>query len=79
MPSSVSWFFNNGALLYKTGMTAAKAIDANGSNLPGGGTNDGKFWIDLPSDDQKDRVKQGNMKSAKALRSCEASSWRDFY
>lgn len=65
LPSSISWFFNNGALLYKAGVTNPEAIDANGSNLPGGGTNDRQFWIDLPGDGRKDRVKQGNMESAK--------------
>lgn len=65
LPSSVSWFFTNGALLYKAGDLAGEAIDPSGSNLPGGGRNDGEFWIDLPSDDRRERVKHGNMESAK--------------
>ncbi|XP_057965740.1 hypothetical protein At1g04090-like [Malania oleifera] len=64
LPSSVSWFFKNGALLYRTGELNGEAIDASGSNLPAGGTNDGEYWIDLPSDDWKDSVKHGNLESA---------------
>ncbi|KAK7366620.1 hypothetical protein VNO80_08615 [Phaseolus coccineus] len=65
LPSSVDWFFNNGALLYRKGVCTGEAIDAAGSNLPGGGTNDGEFWIDLPSDDRRDFVKHGDLNSAK--------------
>ncbi|KAK7405990.1 hypothetical protein VNO78_07602 [Psophocarpus tetragonolobus] len=65
LPSSVEWFFNNGALLYRKGVPTGEVIDAAGSNLPGGGTNDGEFWIDLPSDDHRDFVKHGDLKSAK--------------
>ncbi|KAF7833605.1 uncharacterized protein G2W53_015938 [Senna tora] len=65
LPSSVDWFFSNGALLYKKGISTAEVIDVNGSNLPGGGTNDREFWIDLPSDDRRDFVKHGNLQSAK--------------
>ncbi|MED6204558.1 hypothetical protein PIB30_010109 [Stylosanthes scabra] len=65
LPSSVEWFFSNGALLYRKGTTMGEAIDAAGSNLPVGGTNDGEFWIDLPNDDQREFVKRGDLKSAK--------------
>ncbi|KAE9606500.1 putative vacuolar protein sorting-associated protein [Lupinus albus] len=65
LPSSVNWFFTNGAQLYRKGVSTAEAIDATGSNLPGGGTNDGEFWIDLPSDDRRDFVKHGDLTSAK--------------
>ncbi|KAL5054885.1 hypothetical protein RYX36_035567 [Vicia faba] len=65
LPSSVDWFFNNGALLYRKGVSAGEAIDAAGSNLPCGGSNDGQFWIDLPSDDRRDFVKRGDLKGAK--------------
>ncbi|CAI8617121.1 unnamed protein product [Vicia faba] len=65
LPSSVDWFFNNGALLYRKGVSAGEAIDAAGSNLPRGGSNDGQFWIDLPSDDRRDFVKRGDLKGAK--------------
>jgi len=65
LPSSVEWFFNNGALLYTKGVSAGEKIDANGSNLPGGGTNDGQYWIDLPRGDKRELVKRGDLKSAK--------------
>ncbi|KAE7997890.1 hypothetical protein FH972_002483 [Carpinus fangiana] len=65
LPSSVSWFFKNGALLFRAGILDGEAIDANGSNLPSGGTNDGEFWIDLPGGDQGERAKHGNLESAK--------------
>ncbi|KAK0582113.1 hypothetical protein LWI29_021613 [Acer saccharum] len=65
LPSSVSWFFEKGALLYKTGDVIGEAIDSIGSNLPGGGINDGEFWIDLPSDNRRKSVKCGNLESAK--------------
>ncbi|KAF4382984.1 hypothetical protein F8388_009015 [Cannabis sativa] len=65
LPSSVSWFFENGALLYRTGVTTGETIDTEGSNLPGGETNDRKFWIDLPCDNRREIVKRGNLESAK--------------
>ncbi|KAL6217614.1 hypothetical protein ACLB2K_010831 [Fragaria x ananassa] len=65
LPSSVAWFFKNGALLYKTGTDVGEAIDESGSNLPGGGSNDRQFWIDLPSGDQRKNVIHGNLESAK--------------
>ncbi|GLT54076.1 hypothetical protein SLA2020_273060 [Shorea laevis] len=65
LPSSISWFFKNGALLFRSGILDGEAIDASGSNLPGGGTNNGEFWIDLPGDDRRERVKHGNLASAK--------------
>lgn len=67
LPSSVTWFFKNGAQLFKAGSLYGEDIDANGSNLPGGGTNDGEFWIDLPSDDRREIVKHGNLESAKLV------------
>ncbi|KAL5562008.1 hypothetical protein UlMin_031755 [Ulmus minor] len=65
LPSSVSWFFKNGALLYKVGVPVGEVIADGGSNLPGGGTNDRQFWIDLPSNDRRNSVKHGNLESAK--------------
>lgn len=65
LPSSVPWFLKNGALMYKAGDSSGEPIDAEGTNLPSGGTNDGAFWIDLPSDDRRNTVKQGNLESAK--------------
>ncbi|XP_027351721.1 uncharacterized protein LOC113862747 [Abrus precatorius] len=65
LPSSVQWFFKNGALLYSKGSEKGKAIDCQGSNLPSGGRNDGAFWIDLPTDDDARNVlKKGNIESA---------------
>lgn len=64
LPSSVSWFFENGAMLYKKGKKLGDEILAGGSNLPAGGTNDGEYWIDLPDDDRNWYVKVGNLKSA---------------
>ncbi|XP_009793524.1 hypothetical protein At1g04090-like [Nicotiana sylvestris] len=67
-PSSITWFFQNGALLYTKGQESAPvAIEPNGSNLPQGGSNDGAFWLDLPTDDSaKDQVKKGDLQAATA-------------
>ncbi|KAK2968275.1 hypothetical protein RJ640_016207 [Escallonia rubra] len=65
MPSSVPWFFKNGALLYRDGIMKGEAIDSRGLNLPRGETNDGEFWIDLPDNDEKSSyLKNGNIESA---------------
>ncbi|XP_072957471.1 hypothetical protein At1g04090 [Typha angustifolia] len=65
-PSSVSWFFDNGALLYQKGNQNPTKIASDGSNLPQGGSNDGKYWIDLPVDGaQKEKVKKGDLSTAK--------------
>ncbi|XP_057423351.1 hypothetical protein At1g04090 [Lotus japonicus] len=66
LPSSVQWFFKNGAVLCSAGSEKGKCIDCEGTVLPIGGTNDGAFWIDLPSDeDAKNNLKKGNIESAK--------------
>ncbi|GFP82967.1 hypothetical protein PHJA_000439800 [Phtheirospermum japonicum] len=66
LASSVSWFFRNGALLYSKSNPVGQAIDAEGTNLPAGGTNDGAYWIDLPTDSELTSViKRGNLESAK--------------
>lgn len=67
LPSSVTWFFQNGALLYTKGQESnPTAIDSkDGSNLPQGGSNDGAYWLDLPTDNAaKDRVKKGDLSNA---------------
>ncbi|KAF7137565.1 hypothetical protein RHSIM_Rhsim07G0048900 [Rhododendron simsii] len=66
LPSSVSWFFRNGALLYKKGDESNPvSIDPLGSNLPQDGSNDGAYWLDLPSDQAaKQQVKKGNLTDA---------------
>ncbi|OEL22761.1 hypothetical protein BAE44_0016222 [Dichanthelium oligosanthes] len=69
MPSSVAWFFENGALLHqRTGNQTPTLVAADGSNLPQGGDNDGNYWLDLPagSRDQRERVKKGDLAGAKA-------------
>ncbi|XP_038973223.1 uncharacterized protein LOC120105138 [Phoenix dactylifera] len=66
LPSSISWFFDNGALLYEKGNPNPAPIASNGSNLPQGGSNDGAYWMDLPADGrQKDEVKKGDIPSSK--------------
>ncbi|KAJ0444039.1 putative vacuolar protein sorting-associated protein [Helianthus annuus] len=68
LPSSVDWFFQNGALLYHKGDESNPSpIDPNGSNLPQGGSNDDTYWLDLPKDDSsKQRVKKGDLQDASA-------------
>ncbi|KAK6162796.1 hypothetical protein DH2020_002637 [Rehmannia glutinosa] len=65
-PSSVKWYFENGALLYKKGDEANPGpIDPTGSNLPQDGENDDAYWIDLPMDNaEKERVKKGDLSGA---------------
>ncbi|KAJ9547912.1 hypothetical protein OSB04_020455 [Centaurea solstitialis] len=65
LPSSVPWFFENGALLYRKGEPEGERIDPSGSNLPTGGRNDGEYWIDLPKDGTEKTLKRGNLESAK--------------
>ncbi|KAJ1409362.1 Vacuolar protein sorting-associated protein 62 [Sesbania bispinosa] len=65
LPSSVQWFFKNGAVLCVAGSEKRKSIDCEGSVLPCGGKNDGSFWIDLPTDkDARNNLKKGNIESA---------------
>ncbi|XP_027916011.1 uncharacterized protein LOC114175452 [Vigna unguiculata] len=68
MPSSVDWFFSNGALLYKKGQESNPVpIAPNGTNLPQDHNNDGAYWLDLPAGAaNKERVKTGNLQSAKS-------------
>ncbi|XP_038979049.1 uncharacterized protein LOC120109361 isoform X2 [Phoenix dactylifera] len=65
LPSSVPWFFENGATLYTRGIKVGEDISAEGSNLPVGGENDGEYWMDLPQDERADDVKQGSIDSCK--------------
>ncbi|XP_009776767.1 hypothetical protein At1g04090-like [Nicotiana sylvestris] len=67
-PSSVTWFFQNGALLYTKGQESSPVgIQLTGSNLPQGGSNDGAYWLDLPSDNAaKANVKRGDLLGATA-------------
>ncbi|KAJ8754976.1 hypothetical protein K2173_015488 [Erythroxylum novogranatense] len=68
-PSSMSWFFVNGALLYKRGdESKPEHIEARGNNLPRVHDfyeDDGAYWIDLPVDEEsKERIKRGNLKES---------------
>ncbi|KAF3330062.1 hypothetical protein FCM35_KLT05393 [Carex littledalei] len=64
LPSSVNWFFKNGALLYQKDNQTPTQIETDGSNLPQGGSSDDLYWIDLPTNDsQKDMVKKGDITS----------------
>ncbi|KAM7269887.1 hypothetical protein ACFE04_025384 [Oxalis oulophora] len=64
LPSSVPWFFKNGALLYRDGKSKGDSIDYKGSILPRGGENDSEYWIDLPEDDEsRDFLKKGDLES----------------
>lgn len=68
LPSSVNWYFINGALLYKKGEESSPSpVEATGSNLPQGGSNDGSYWLDLPVDEKAgETVKRGDLQSAEA-------------
>ncbi|KAI3739495.1 hypothetical protein L2E82_29901 [Cichorium intybus] len=65
-PSSVNWFFQNGALLYEKGKEKEPSeIEPDGSNLPQGGSNDDSYWLDLPIDSSaKEKVKKGDLEHA---------------
>ncbi|KAK1401349.1 Vacuolar protein sorting-associated protein 62 [Heracleum sosnowskyi] len=65
-PSSVSWFFQNGALLYTKGQESKPVqIEPTGSNLPQDGSDDGAYWLDLPSEKTaSENVKKGNLPDA---------------
>ena len=64
-PSSVEWFFENGAKLYQLGKDPSPVFK-NGENLPNKGSVDDAH-LDLPSDEsEKDRVKKGSLPDASA-------------
>lgn len=65
LPSSVSWFFENGVLLHRDGISSGETIHVCGKNLPGGGRNDRGCWMDLPTDGCRDKIIYGNLESAK--------------
>ncbi|XP_047942694.1 uncharacterized protein LOC125189462 [Salvia hispanica] len=66
LPSSVDWFFSNGALLYIKGDESHPVpIWPGGANLPKVEDPDGSFWMDLPADDAgRDKVSGGDLASA---------------
>ncbi|KAL3651035.1 hypothetical protein CASFOL_007438 [Castilleja foliolosa] len=65
-PSSVNWFFANGALLYTKGNESNPVtIQPNGSNLPLGGSSDGSYWLDLPTDKQaRGNIVKGDLQTS---------------
>ncbi|KAL3651033.1 hypothetical protein CASFOL_007436 [Castilleja foliolosa] len=65
-PSSVNWFFNNGALLYKKGDELNPVpIEIDGANLPQGDKNDGLYWLDLPINGQaRGNIVKGDLQTA---------------
>ncbi|KAJ1691857.1 hypothetical protein LUZ63_016012 [Rhynchospora breviuscula] len=64
LPSSVNWFFKNGALLYQKDNQVPIPIQMDGLNLPQGGSNDDSYWIDLPTgNSQMEMVKKGDITS----------------
>lgn len=65
-PSSVTWFFKNGAKLCRQGEESNPVpIEPSGSNLPQGGADDGTFWLDLPADRAaKSHGKSGDLHEA---------------
>ncbi|KAI3498454.1 hypothetical protein L1887_34229 [Cichorium endivia] len=67
-PSTVNWYFQNGALLYQKGLESNPIpVKPDGSNLPQDGSDDGSYWLDLPIDDSaKEKVKKGDLDSANA-------------
>lgn len=62
LPSSLKWFFENGALLYTKGAESnpIPITPPAGSNLPQGGSNDGAYWIGQPSNES---FRKGNLAS----------------
>ncbi|KAJ9135411.1 hypothetical protein P3X46_032597 [Hevea brasiliensis] len=69
LPSSVTWYFNNGAMLYDKKGSKRRPIEAPGSNLPQGGSknpDDGAYWLDLPKEKSvEERIKKGELQEAK--------------
>ncbi|KAI5656482.1 hypothetical protein M9H77_25275 [Catharanthus roseus] len=65
LPSSINWFFANGAKLYQKGQNSKPtSIHYDGSNLPQGGLDDETYWIDLPLDKkEREKLKKGNLPS----------------
>lgn len=63
-PSSVYWLFSKNVLLYSQGDAAPVVVSGEGSNLPAGGTDDGKYWIDFPNDGSANAIKAGDLSTA---------------
>lgn len=68
LPASPNWYFDQGALLYsKASPKSPVRVEKDGANLPAGGSNDDEFWLALPTDGSAERVKKGDLASAKGL------------
>lgn len=70
LPYSVSWYFTNGAILYKQGDRSATQVHPSGCNLPQSSTasNDRKYWLGLPIDNKNDKHKlvRGEIESSES-------------
>lgn len=64
-PSSVAWFFEQGALLCKKDAKEPEKLACDGCNLPVGTLNEGELWIALPDGEIAETIKKGNLASAK--------------
>ncbi|MCO5551493.1 hypothetical protein L7F22_004997 [Adiantum nelumboides] len=62
-PSSVTWFFEQGALLYKKDAEKPEELACDGCNLPVDSL-EGDYWLGLPVGDIAETVKKGNLASA---------------
>ncbi|XP_024984143.1 uncharacterized protein LOC112520072 [Cynara cardunculus var. scolymus] len=62
-PSTVLWFFENGAELHEKNIIPQPVIN-NGENLPTNGTQDDAFLDLPPNQPQKDKVKKGFLNDA---------------
>ncbi|KAI3694221.1 hypothetical protein L1987_77183 [Smallanthus sonchifolius] len=65
LPSSTTWYFSNGVMLYDAGDESNPIpVEPTSSNLPQGGSNDGAYWLDLPVDEvERERVKKGDLQT----------------
>ncbi|KAI5070447.1 hypothetical protein GOP47_0014790 [Adiantum capillus-veneris] len=64
-PSSVTWFFEQGALLYKKDAEKAEKLTCDGCNLPVEKLEGEEYWLGLPDGEVAEIVKKGNLASAK--------------
>ena len=63
LPSSVSWYFKNRALLYnKDEKSKPVSIKSISLSLSQGGSNDGAYWLDLPAEEEavREEIKTHN-------------------
>ncbi|KAG6558137.1 hypothetical protein Mapa_000318 [Marchantia paleacea] len=68
LPASPNWYFSQGALLYsKAAPKNPVRVEKDGANLPAGGSNDDEYWLALPNDGTAEKVKKGDLASAKGF------------